>query len=271
MEKIINDKCREEIRELIVSSINRINEKRFIKEPWIKERELINSPFNTRLVPDTIWRASKYERSYVTSFGSIYEKISEIVAQNYWSEVKLQHSSFLTIYQSQRDHISVILDELDHKKKKGDPNRREPNWDNETKELLSLNSGPKVELEVNSDLYLFDGESNTKSFLEIKSPKPNKDQTKVSKEKMMKLFCGFHNSPERIDIFYSLPFNPWGKRNDYAHSFPFTYFQMKTSSVVNMGKGYWDYLGKKEGTYEALLELMEEIGRDTKKSIEPHL
>jgi Type II restriction endonuclease, TdeIII len=58
---------------------------------------------------------------------------------------------------------------------------------------------------------------------------------------------------EQIDLFYSLLFNPWGDRANYAHPFPMIYFQMKTSPVVNMGKEYWDYPGNEKGTYEELI------------------
>ena len=42
---------------------------------------------------------------------------------------------------------------------------------------------------------------------------------------------------------------------------------MKTSKCVNMGKEFWDYVGREKGTYEELLSLIEEIGLTTKPKI----
>jgi len=264
---ILSDNCRDSIRSLIINYINSVNTRRFETEPWVREDELVNSPFNVRLVPSTIWKSSKYERSFVTGFGGLYESISRVIANDKWDIANTQHTTILTMYQAQRDHISVILDQLDHKKKKGDPDRREPNWTNELAELDLLANGATVEVDVNSDLYLFDATRNLKAFIELKSPKPNKDQTKVSKEKMLKLYCGLKHAPEQIDLFFSLPFNPWGERHLYSHPFPMTYFQMRTSPVVNMGKEYWDYIGATAGTYEELLQLVEDIGNETRDTI----
>lgn len=264
---ILSENCKTKIRTLIIGYINNINNRRFIAEPWVHEDELINSPFNVRLVPSTIWKSSKYERSFVTGFGGLYEQISRIIGEDNWTEARTQHITLVTISRSQRDQISNILDELDHKHPRGHANRRVPNWNSEINELDALQEGESITVTVNSDLYLYDRERNVKAFIELKSPKPNKDQTKVSKEKMLKLYCGLKDSKETINLFYSLPFNPWGLRANYCHPFPFTYFEMKTSPVVNMGKEYWDFIGNQEGTYEELLELIEDIGAETHATI----
>jgi Type II restriction endonuclease, TdeIII len=268
---VLSDNCKAEIREIIVGYIDSINQRRFVDEPWVREDELISSPFNVRLVPSAIWKSSKYERSFVTGFGNLYEVISRIIGANNWQVAEQQRTTVLSIYQSQRDHISRILDELDHKKPVGHIERREPNWVNELAELDLLRNGEMVDVEVNSDLYLHDASRNTKAYIELKSPKPNKDQTKVSKEKMLKLYCGLHDADEMINLFFSLPFNPWDERINYKHSFPSTYFNMQTSPAVNMGKEYWNFIGNQEGTYEALLALIEEIGNDTRDTILPFL
>lgn len=268
---MLSDNCKKEIRAIIENYIKVVNKRRFVDDPWVREKELESSPFNVRLVPSTIWKSSKYERSFVTGFGKLYELISQIIGIENWDTSELQHSTVVSIFQSQRDYISKILDDLDHKKPVGHPERREPNWANEVAELLALKSGPKIDIEVNSDLFLQSLDRNTKAFIELKSPKPNKDQTKVSKEKMLKLYCGLEGSAENINLFFSLPFNPWIKRANYSHPFPSTYFDMVSSPVVNMGKEYWDFIGNQEGTYEALLELIEEIGNDTREKIIPYL
>ena len=53
---------------------------------------------------------------------------------------------------------------------------------------------------------------------ELKAPLPNSDQTKVSKEKLLKLYS---MEPLQIDeAYYALPYNPYGSRQNYSWSFP---------------------------------------------------
>ncbi len=55
-------------------------------------------------------------------------------------------------------------------------------------------------------------------WFELKSPLANSDITKVSKEKMSKLYA---MEPQIVtDAFFALPYNPYGKRENYAWSFP---------------------------------------------------
>ncbi len=71
---------------------------------------------------------------------------------------------------------------------------------------------------------------------ELNAPLPNSDVTKVSKEKMFKLYA---MEPQLItDAFFALPYNPYGKREDYAWSFPERWFQMKPTAIVLIGDDF---------------------------------
>jgi len=265
---ILTSNTRNEIIEFFREYVYKINQRRFIEEPFDEDKELINSPFNFRIVPVEIWKSSKYERSFVTSTGNHYEKMSKSIGNEKWGFSERHYHKTYRIFESQFNHITTILNELDHRDK---TNPRVPNWENEKSELDELCSGNTLEVEVISDVYLYDEENNKQCFIEIKSPKPNKDQSKVSKEKMLKIYCGTNNSEIETDILFCLPFNPYGRRENYNWSFPESYFNMRLSSCVKIGDEYWNYLGKDNGFYDELLQLTDEIGIETKKKISQYI
>ena len=99
---------------------------------------------------------------------------------------------------------------------------------------------------------------------EIKSPKPNSDQTKVSKDKILQLL--HLEKPKIKGAYYALPFNPYGTKKDYDHPHPFRWFNMREDNCVLMGKDFWDHLGG-NGTYEALIKVFAVVGKAYKKKI----
>lgn len=73
--------------------------------------------------------------------------------------------------------------------------------------------------------------------------------------------------PPRVDAaFYALPYNPYGRRADYAWSFPGRWFNMKEDDVVLIGEEFWEKIGG-TGTYRAFIEAVNEIGLEYKKRI----
>ena len=59
--------------------------------------------------------------------------------------------------------------------------------------------------------------------------------------------------------FYALPFNPFGRREDYSHPHPMRYFDMRSDRVVLIGADFWDRIGG-PGTWDGMLEVAEEVG-----------
>ena len=96
------------------------------------------------------------------------------------------------------------------------------------------------------------------------APLPNSDQTKVSKEKMLKLLA---MTPQTTDFaFYALVYNPYGRREDYAWSFPARWFDMKHDPSVLIGEEFWDLIGG-EGTYRAFIDEVNKLGAGYKEAI----
>jgi hypothetical protein len=89
----------------------------------------------------------------------------------------------------------------------------------------------------------------------VKAPKPNSDQTKVSKEKMLKLSAMLGSTC----AYYALPYNPFPSRETYAHSPPKRWFNMSSDEVVLIGPDFWDKVGG-PGTWDDLMALIDEVG-----------
>ena len=118
--------------------------------------------------------------------------------------------------------------------------------------------GEDIPVTVVCDVYAQDKTNNKKYSFELKAPLPNSDQTKVSKEKILKLYS---MEPLQIDAaYYALPYNPYGrKREDYSWSFPARWFNMKEDKTVLIGNEFWEQIGG-IGTYQAFIDAVNEIG-----------
>lgn len=236
--------------------------RRIEAEPWDYEDYAEKLPFHVALVPEEIWKGAKFERSFVTSLGMIgWEEIARIIAEDKKGLAKKGFPVVGKILSARLDKIRTILDELEHRNRKGG---RTPDWDKEIKEVLSITNGDLQDVTIVADLYVEDIHSNKKYCFEIKSPKPNSDQTRVSKEKIMK-WLSMEGSPIS-EAYYALPFNPYGSRKDYSHPHPFRWFDMRNDEVVIMDKEFWDLLGG-EGAFEALLDIFESVGQEYKERI----
>ena len=73
--------------------------------------------------------------------------------------------------------------------------------------------------------------------------------------------------PLQIDgAYYALPYNPYGRREDYSWSYPGRWFNMKEDSVVLIGDGFWEKMGGL-GTYQTFIEAVNEIGKGYRERI----
>lgn len=99
---------------------------------------------------------------------------------------------------------------------------------------------------------------------ELKAPLPNSDQTKVSKEKLLKLYA---MEPMKVDAaYFALPYNPYGKRENYKWSFPQRWFDMQSDEVVLIGDEFWEKIGG-PGTHKAFLEAINELAPEYRERI----
>ncbi|MBI5805298.1 TdeIII family type II restriction endonuclease [candidate division TA06 bacterium] len=250
------------IQAVIKEMMDRIMHKVLVEDPFVSEKHKADKPLYAALVPDEIFKGSHFERRFVTPFGSAWEKLA-IVAANKGLGLGLQTHSITGKVNSERlRRIQEVLNKLEHSEKGKQKVR--PDWDKELEYVLAGKNKKIIPTTVLCDVYAEDTIKNKKYAFELKAPLPNSDQTKVSKEKILKLYS---MSPMQIDgAFYALPYNPYGKRSDYSWPFPARWFDMQNDEVVLIGDEFWEKIGG-VGTYNAFIQAVNEIGAEYKDRI----
>lgn len=234
--------------------MERVMDKVLYDDPFIKEDHRAEKPLYAALVPDEIFKGSHFERRFVTPFGGVWEKLAVVAAQYGLGKGTLRHTITGTVKQDRLRRITEVLNRLEHPEE--GKQRTRPDWDTELSYILK-GKGEEIPVSVVCDVYAEDVKKNKKYAFELKAPLPNSDQTKVSKEKILKLYS---MTKSRIDeAYYALPYNPYGSREDYGWSFPARWFNMKEDKVVLIGDEFWNKIGG-IGTYQSFIDAVNEIG-----------
>src|SRR5699024_1521577 len=245
----VNKNTEKRIRELLSDVMERVIYKRVVKEPFSEEELKKTKPFGSHLVPMEIWKGSKFERSFVTTLGqTIFEKLGRIVAEGTGAYADLQHDEEFNINTFRNEKIEEILES---QRESG----REPNWEKEVDEILSLHNKDFTLLKVKFDLYVL-RQNGHEEFYSFKTVQPNLDQTERAKRDMLRIKSG---KPD-CEAFFALPYNPSGEGNFYNFSLPKGLFDMNTSPAVLIGSKLWNKLGEDEGTYDELIRIFSEVG-----------
>lgn len=177
-------KIAEGIRELINSLMERVMLRVLIEDPFLVEKHRSSKPLYAALVPDEIFKGSHFERRFVTPFGSVWEKLAVLAANHGLGYAEKEKIISGNIPEERLQRISEVLAKLEHPVK--GEKRIKPDWESELKYILKGN-GPKIPTTIICDVYAEDTDTNKKFAFELKSPLPNSDVTKVSKEKILKL------------------------------------------------------------------------------------
>jgi len=244
------------IQTVIKEMMDRVMHKVLVEDPFLPDKHKAEKPLYAALVPKEIFKGSHFERRFVTPFGKAWEKLAIVAATHGLGYGDINHMIRGTIKQERLRRITEILNRLEHAERGKE--RVKPDWKTELSYVLE-GKGKDIPVSVICDVYAEDREKSKRKFaFELKAPLPNSDQTKVSKEKLLKLFS---MEPLQIDeAYYALPYNPYGtKRETYSWSFPARWFDMKKDPVVLIGVEFWEKIGGL-GTYEAFISAVNEIG-----------
>lgn len=250
---------KEAIQRVIRMLMDRVMDRVLVSDPFLADEHHARKPLYAFLVPDEIFKGSHFERRFVTPFGHAWEKLAMVAGKAGGGTPASQYAISGTINAERLRRIQEILNKLEHRAGMHEG----PNWEKELSYVLDGKSEELIPTTVMADIYL---EKDGKRYaFELKAPLPNSDQTKVSKEKILKLYA----MEQRLvdDAFYALPYNPYGKNKvEYAWTFPARWFDMKADPVVLIGGEFWDKVGG-NGTYDAFLEAVNEIGGEYKERI----
>jgi hypothetical protein len=242
--------------------MDRVLEKVLVEDPFIADEHRAKRPLYAALVPDEIFKASHFERRFVTPFGTAWEKLALVAAERGLGHGELSHNILGRVDKERLRRIQQVLNDLEHPQEGEE--RKKPDWKRELAFVLGGKSEEDVPVAVVCDVYAEDTKNNKRYAFELKAPMPNSDQTKVSKEKLLKLYA--MTSPQVDEAFFSLPYNPYGAKQKYAWSYPSRWFNMKEDPVVLIGNEFWEKVGGM-GTYQAFISAVNEIAPEYKGRI----
>ncbi|RLF57927.1 MAG: hypothetical protein DRN25_05825 [Thermoplasmata archaeon] len=256
----MNDRVRKSIESYLEGFLQGLINKydpKVIKDEIIRkvafdEKKGEYKPFHAALIPSELLRIQSFFRSFSTSLGQgVFEYIAKQItlSNSRWTDVKSNSAFKAFASPNIQSMVDTFIEDILNKRVKPYPYPTfpKPNSSN-TKSVVV-------------DLSFKDRETGTLYFIEIKSPKPNKDQTRQTKEKFLFLLSTYPNSK----VYYALPYNPYGeKKENYRWSFTKMFFDLDAEVLI--GKEFWDFLGG-TNTYEEILDIFTSVGEKRGKEI----
>jgi len=256
-----NQDMKDAIQSVISNLMEKVMKRVMVEDPFISEKFIAEKPLYAALVPEEIFKGSHFERRFVTPFGSAWEDLAVAAAKHGLGYGEKGHTIRGNVKAERLRRITEVLNKLEHPEK--GEKRIKPNWKTELEYILK-GGGEDIPVQVVCDVFARDTKNNKSYTFELKAPLPNSDQKKVSKEKILKLYC---MEPRQVDhAYFALPYNPYGKKEDYAWSFPKRWFDMNADEVVLIGDEFWEKIGG-PGTYQTFIAAINEIGSVYKERI----
>ncbi len=254
---MIHAHTREQIKvavgELLLGVINRYDPQS--SDYVLADKKLIGegrlNPFHQAMLTPNSIRLSRFERSFSTTLGSMFEVTAQLIGQQRFAESLRAHDFKGNISNAAQAGIDGIVDSI-----------RAENFSGRYRDYVDtiVNSfhGDQIPVTVRADLYLRDPEGN-ELFFEMKAPKPNKDQCLSVTRKFLRFHAMRRSGPPKVRTFYAMSYNPYGTRDRYRWHIARNYLDI--NQQVLLGDEFWDLIGG-SGTYEEVLDLFGEIGRD---------
>ena len=131
-----------------------------------------------------------------------------------------------------------------------------PNTEKELELILPgiASPGPKDAVSETDDVF-FVGGDGFENHIEIKTPKPNYDQGRASKRRILRILAA--RSSVNARAFVGLPYNPNGLLGDYT--WPTTKYMLDFNVDLKVGKDFWNFVGDSPDTYDNLMDCFLEV------------
>jgi len=196
---------------IISSMIDRVMNKVLAEDPLSIEGFHTQRRVYSALVPNVIFKGSYFEQSFISVFSEALRDLAAVAARESIGHCETKKTVFGVIRRNRLVRISEVLNRFEHQTQSKEQ-RHWPDWDAELAYILE-GKGEKISTKVIVDVYAENSETGERLAFELKAPLPNSDITKVSKEKLFKLY---YIEPSMIDhAYYALPYNPYNKRENY--------------------------------------------------------
>ena len=155
------------IKEVVSKMMDKVMENVLIKDPFIKEKHHSSKPLYAALVPDEIFKGSHFERRFVTPFGSVWEKLAQVVAIEAHGNCSIGHTINGNVGSESLRRIQEVLNGLEHNVKGIE--KTKPDWKTEI-EYIKQGGGELIPVSVTCDIFINNEETNTKYAFELKGP-----------------------------------------------------------------------------------------------------
>lgn len=231
---------------------------RLIKEDYENEPPTDGGykPFHEAIIPDQILRVSGFERSFSTKLGSTFEECARLIASQTYKTVRRNFVATGQMPKATAARIEQLVNQIAYEHK--------PDFIKLIDEVLKVEDDNWVERPVVADLYL-ENKKGHRYFFEIKSPKPNKGQCLEISERLLRVHAITQEKRPKVNAYFAMAYNPYGRnRKDYKHSFSIQYLDMENEVLI--GDEFWEIIGGK-GTFDELLDIYREVGRDKSKAM----
>lgn len=203
------------------------------------------SPFIKCIFPE-IRLAAMLERSLNTALGWGWDKIAGDIAMATYGNSVVGHFVAGQIPAATSNQIDALCADYTSGTQHGSP---------DTASELSLvlagvgAPGAREDVREKDDVFYIDSEG-VENHIEIKTPKPNYDQMRAAKRRILRLHAV--RAPTKIRAFVGMPYNPNGLFGEYG--WPTTKYFVDFDHDIKVGRDFWNHVGQSEGTYEQLLD-----------------
>jgi hypothetical protein len=213
-------------------------------------------PFHEAIIPPEILRVSTFERSFSTKLGTTFEECARLIALQTYAVAERGYRASGQMPAAAAAKIEAIVTRINE--------GHTPDFPALIAEVLEVSDEEWVERPAIADLYLRD-QAGHEYFFEIKSPRPNKGQCLEVAERLLRIHAIKQKARPYVNAYFAMAYNPYGTcLADYRHSFSLQYLDMQNE--VLLGADFWALIGG-EGTYEELLEIYCEVGREKGKAM----
>ena len=245
------ERVAEAIKQVITTMMDRVMVRVLIEDPFLKDEHHYNKPLYAALVPDEIFKGSHFERRFVTPFGKVWENLAKVVATEAHGHCEVGHTITGNVGMGRLRRIQEVLNRMYSKNYEFD-------WDKEIKYILA-GRGQLLPVTIKCDIFINNEQTEETYIFELEKSESDRYEIRASIEKIFKLLA--MTPPQVTSAYYALPYNPYGKKENYKWVFPMRWFNMHTDESVLIGDEFWDLIGG-TGTYANFIKEINLLGKE---------
>ena len=219
-------------------------------------------PFHDSLLPETVIRISRLERSFSTSLGTTFEECARLIALENHVHAKRQ-------FQLEGETTQEAVNRIDQFVSEIELNGLSSNFLGLVDDVVECTrKGTSITIKVISDLYV-QRKDGSEVYFELKSPKPNKGQCLEATRRQLRIHALTRSTHPEVRAYFAFPYNPYGiDRSTYAHSFALKCLDLEQGVLI--GEEFWKLVGGPDA-YLELLDIYQNVGKEFKRSLQEML